>query len=440
MVASRGSEAVNTRGIRLAWSGDAAGAEAAFREADGAGSSAASFNLAQLLAKEGDERGAIAAFQRAVRRGHVVAGFSLGGLLAESGDMHGSIEAYGFAAERGHPLAAYELGRLYVDRGDLESARSAFEKADELGHAWAALELGEILEHTGDRDGAIAAYWRAADRRVATARARLEALMAGSGAADAPTAALQRGEQVAPPAGPGEPPPPGAHTAPGGWTRRRLAWTVGIVAALLTFTLLALLPPASPKAPHPGITPPVTRARTGGTPGDAHAGGSAPASQSHATSFTAAQTALVANVPAAAHVQCLSAAGQPLPRAAAGIRCVSASTGVSVLYYGFTSRTQLGRVFHNYRAWFASRHKLRDCAGLTHGVYYQGTGSTIAGRWACFHNDRAVQGRACIDWADYALLVFGSACRADGDFTALKAWWTHAGPAPASIRDFTNRD
>jgi len=479
LVASRDSKAMNARGIGLAWSGDAVGAEAAFREADDAGSSAASFNLAQLLAKQGDERGAIDAFQRAVRRGHVVAGFSLGELLAESGDMRGSIEAYGVAAKRGHPMAAYELGLLYLDRGDLESARFAFERADELGHSLAALRLGEILEQTGDRNGAIAAYWRASDRSVVAARARLDALLAGSGHTDKPIAASQQVGEVAL-AGPAKLAPLGVRTAPWGWTRRRLAWTVGTVAALaalLIVTLLTLLPTASPRAaagartappataPHQpsarqptsntsgpgksrasatshakgGITAPATRARTGGVAGHAPQAGRRPTAQSPVTGFTAKQSALLENVPDTAHAQCLPRAEEPLPRSDASIRCFSSSTGVTALYYRYSSRAQLRRLFHNYRAWFASRRKLRDCSGRTHGAYYQGSASTITGRWACFHNDRTVPESACIDWADYALLIFGSACQADGNFTALEAWWSHAGPVPASTHDLTNR-
>lgn len=471
LFAIHGSKAVNARGIVLAWSGDIAGAEAAFREADEAGSSAASFNLAQLLAKQGNDRGAIEAFRRAVSRGHVVAGYALGEFLAESGDIEGSIEAYRVTAERGHPIAAYELGLLYRDRGDLESAGAAFERADELGHAWAALELGEVLEQAGDRDGAIAAFWRAADRNVASARARLEALLAGTGNTDEPIAPSRDTGEVAL-AEPESAAPPG-RVARWAWIRRRLAWIVGVVAALaaiLTVALLALLSTASPRTAAKAQTPPavtarhqpgsghrsgntsgggngrggatnststpLTRGRTGGIVGQATQGGAA---RSPATSFTTMQSALLANVPDLASARCLPGAGEPVPHAAASIRCVSASTGVTALYYRYSSPARLRRLFHNYRTWFAGRHALRDCAGRTHGAYYQGVASTITGRWACFYNDRKTAGSACIDWADYALVTFASACQAGGDFTALAAWWKHAGPVPASSRALTNR-
>jgi hypothetical protein len=502
-VASRDSEAMNARGIGLAWNGDAGGAEAAFREADRAGSSAASFNLAQLLAEQGDERGAIDAFQRAVSRGHVVAAFSLGELLAESGDMRGSIEAFTTAAERGHPRAAYELGLLYLDRGDLESATSAFARADDLGHSMAALELGSILERTGNRNGAIAAYWRAADRSVVAARARLDALVGKSGDPDKPNADSGAAGEVALPgpdalvgksgdpdgpnaasgaagevalAGPAELEPLVAVTAQGWWTRRRLAWTGGTVAtaaAFLVVALLAVLPspgtslgarttPPTAAAHHSspgqpsgnkgaagrhrasatspateGLTGPITRARTGGVAGVPQ-GGSRSSSESPATGFTSEQATLLANVPDAAHARCLPPNEDLLPRADAGIRCSSSSAGMTALYYHYASRVRLRRLFHNYRAWFASRHKLRVCAGRTHGVYFQGSASsTITGRWACFYNDRTIPGSACIDWIDYALATFGSACQADGNFTALAAWWSHAGPVSSSTHGIT---
>jgi hypothetical protein len=113
---------------------------------------------------------------------------------------------------------------------------------------------------------------------------------------------------------------------------------------------------------------------------------------------------------------------------------------VTALYYGYTSLPLLRSVFHNYRAWFASRDKLRDCGGRTHGTYSQGSpGSAITGRWACFYNDRTIPQSACIDWADYGLMIFGSACQADGSFTRLARWWTHAGPEPSSTDGLTNR-
>jgi hypothetical protein len=439
LAASRDPKAMDVRGIELAYSGDTAGAETAFREADEAGSTAASFILAQLLAEQRDGHGAIAAFQRAVRRGHVAPGFSLGGLLAESGDARGLINAYRVAARCGDQGAAYQLGLLYLDRGDLESARSAFARADRLGHAWAALGLGEILKRTGDRSGAIAAYGRAADRRVTAAHACLEALLAGSGDTDESIAASRIPGQAGF-AGPAK-----------RWTRQRLAWTAGTVAAfaaLLILALLTLLPTAGTtpaqrvRIAHAteGTTAPATRAAAGGVGSHAPEGGKRPTFRSPTTGFTAKQSALLDSVPGAAHAQCLPRAEEPLPRSDASIRCFSSSAGVTALYYRYSSLPLLRRVFHNYRAWFAGRQKLHDCAGLTHGKYYQGSAdSTIAGRWACFYNDRTIPDSACIDWADYGLLIFGSACQADGNFTALAQWWRHAGPVPASTRGLTNR-
>jgi Tetratricopeptide repeat len=441
LAASRYPRAADARRTEPAYNGDTPGVETAFREADEAGSTAASPILAQLLAEQADGHGAIASFQRAVRRGHVAPGFSLGGLLAESPDARGLINAYRVAARCGDQGAAYQLGLLYLDRGDLESARSAFAKADKLGHAWAALGLGEILRQTGDRSGAIAAYRRAADRRVTSAHACLEALLAVSGDTEESTGTGRAG--FARPAN--------------RWSRQRLAWTAGTVAAfaaLLIVALLTLLPTAG-RTPvqrvrvahaQAGTKTPATRAAAGGVGSFGPKGGGRTSFRSpttgltHTTAFTVRQSALLDSVPGAAHAQCLPQAGEPLPRSNASIRCFSSAAGVTALYYGYASLPLLRRVFHNYRAWFASRQKLHDCAGLTHGTYYQGSlDSTIAGRWACFYNDRTIPGSACIDWVDYGLLVFGSACQADGNFTALARWWRHAGPVPASTRGLTNR-
>lgn len=431
LAASRDPKAMNVRGIELAGSGDTARAETAFREADEAGSTPASFNPAQLLAEQGDGRGAIAAFQRAVRRGHVAPRFLLGELVAESGDPRSLIKAYRVAAERGDQGAAYQLGLLYLDRGDLESARSAFARADKLGHAWAALGLGEILEQTGDRSGAIAAYRHAAERRVTAAHAHLETLLAGSGDTDESIAASRLAGE------------PGFASSTKRWTPQQLAWTAGTVAALaalLVIALLTLLPTAPTKPAARLRTAPATRASAEGVGSHAPQGGKPPTFRSPTTGFTAKQSALLDSVPGAAHAQCLARAEEPLPGSVASIRCFSSSAGVTVLYYGYSSLPLLRRVFHNYRAWFAGHHKLRDCAGHTHGKYFQGSAdSTIAGRWACFYNDRTVPQSACIDWADYGLLIFGSACQADGNLTALARWWRHAGPVPASTDGLTNR-
>ncbi len=464
--ASRDRGAINDRGFGLARSDDTAGAETALREADAAGSTAASFTLARLVAEQKEGHSAIAAFQRAVRRGHVAPGYSLGGLLAESGDARGLVNAYRVAAERGDQEAAYQLGLLYLERDDLESARSAFAMADKLGHPWAALGLGEILEQTGDRSGAIAAYRRASDRRVTAAHARLEALLAESGDTDESTAFRLTGEA--------------SFSKPAQrWTRQRLAWTAGTaaaLAALLLVALLILLPTAHPKpAARPGTgaaastalhqrqttghksgagrsrptatsqakartTGPVTRAAAGGLGSHAPQGGKHPSSRSPTISFTAKQSALLASVPGTAHAECLPRTQQPLPRSKASIRCFASSAAITVRYYRYSSLSLLRHMFHNYRAWFAARHRLRDCAGRTHGAYFQGSASsTIAGRWACFYNDHTLPQSACIDWADYGLLIFGSACQADGDFTVLARWWTHAGPVPASGSGLLNR-
>jgi tetratricopeptide (TPR) repeat protein len=421
----------DVRGIERAGSGNpAAGAETAFREADEAGSTAVSFARTRLLADQTEGRGAIAAFQRAIRRGHEAPRFLLGDLLAQSADPRGLITAYRVAAERGDQGAAYQLGLLYLDRGDLESAKSAFSRADKLGHAWATLALGEILEQAGDRTGAIAAYRRAADRRVSDAQTLLEAL-AGSG---------DTVESIAPSRPTGKAALPRSTKRS---THRRLAWSAGTVAALAALLVVALLTllPSGHTAPNERVgTAPATRAGAGGIGSGAPQSGGLPPFGSPITSFTAKQATLLDSVPSAAHAECLPGAEKPLPRSGASIRCFASAAGITVLYYRYSSLPLLRSVFHNYRAWFAARHRLRDCAGRTHGKYFQGSaGSAVAGRWACFYNDRTIPQSACIDWADFGLLTFGSACQADGDFTALARWWTHAGPVPASTDGRTNR-
>jgi hypothetical protein len=450
LVASRDRGATDAGGIGVAYNGDPADGEPAFRGADKSGSTAASLILGELLAEQGDGHGAIAAFQRAVRRGPPAPGFSLGDLLAETGDSRALINAYGVAAKCGDQGAAYQLGLLYLDRGDLESARSAFARADKLGHAWAAFGLGEILKLTGNRSGAIAAFQRAADRRVTAAHACLEELLAETGDTD---------ESIAGSRIPGQADNAGTARR---WTRRRLAWAAGsatVFAALLIVALLTLLPGAGktpaqrvraahategrPLARHglpAGTTAPATRAASGGVASHTLLGGRPPVFRAPTTGFTVKQSALLDRVPGAAHAQCFPGAQERLPRSDASISCFSAAAGVTALYYRYSSPTLLRRVFHNYRAWFAGRHKLRECTGLTHGKYHQGAAdSTITGRWVCFSNDRTIPESACIDWTDYGLRIFGSACQADGNFTALAQWWRHAGPVPALTHGLTNR-
>jgi TPR repeat protein len=426
VTATRDPDATRSLGIELAGS-DTASRETGLHAAGEADSRAGALILAQLQAEQKDGRGTMAAFQRAVRRGHVAPSFSLGDLLAESDDAASLVNAYRVAAECGDQGAAYQLGLLYLDRGDLESARSVFARADRLGHPWAALALGEILEQAGERGAALAAYERAADRRVVVAQVRLEALLIGRRGTEESLAATGLADAA------------GAHGSARRWTRRRLtriAVSGALLAALLVVVLLTLSPAGRTRPAGPA-----TRAAAGGAGSNAPPGGKLPlALRSPTAGFTAKQATLLGSVPAAARAECLPRAAEPLPRSDASISCFSASAGVTVLYYRYTSLPLLRSVFHNYRAWFAGRQKLRDCAGGDHGTYFQGgASSAITGRWACFSNDRTVPQSACIDWADYRLLIFGSACEGTGNFSALLRWWRDAGPAPRSAQPLTNR-
>ena len=449
------------REFEWASGGDTVGAEAELRQADEAGSAAGAFDLGELLAARGDVRGAIAAFERSVRRGHASAGFALGSLLEQTGDSHGSIEAYRTAAERGHASAAYQLGRLHSRRGDSESAGAAFAIGDELGDASSAFELGKILERAGDRDGAIAAYRRAGDRGLAGAHVYLGTLLVKSGDTNGAIAAFRRAGKggLAVPAKLG---PLYARAASWRWTRHRLVWVIGVIEVLSVLLIVGLVTLSHTPARTTVVitqageagktlasgahhstharTAPRTRAAAGSTTHQRNQGGRAPARASHTVVFTARQSALLDNVPGSAHLRCVPRVDERVPHAGAGIRCFSASAGVTVRYYRYSSLPLLRHIFHNYRAWFASRGRLRDCAGSNHGTYYQGsTDSTIAGRWACFYNDRTIPDSACIDWVDYNLMVFGSACQADENFTVLSRWWQNAGPVPTSTHELANR-
>jgi TPR repeat protein len=98
----------NRRGLELEGAGDLAGAEAAFREADAAGSPGGAANLGLLLVKRRDASGAIVAFRRAMERGSARGALALGLTL---GDRGGRAQiAAGLSAARSAALSTMSRG------------------------------------------------------------------------------------------------------------------------------------------------------------------------------------------------------------------------------------------------------------------------------------------------------------------------------------------
>lgn len=152
------------RGLALEQQGDHAGAEAAYAQADQAGSRDGALFLGVLLKRRGDLAGALAAYARGEARGDPRASCNLGILLEESGDIEGAEAAYRRADSVGFPGGAYSLGQLLYAKGDLDGALSAIRRADELGDADGAFNLGVLLKERGDVAGAQSAYARAEER------------------------------------------------------------------------------------------------------------------------------------------------------------------------------------------------------------------------------------------------------------------------------------
>ena len=164
-------------GGALAEKGDLAGAEAAYRRADGQGHPAAASNLGVLLEQRGDIAGAEEAYRRADERNDPTGAFNLATMLAERNDMLGAEEAYRRADHRGDASAAFNLGLVMARRNDLFGAEAAFRRADERGHPSAPTSLGMLLEQRSDLTGAEAAYRRADTRGDATGAFKLGALL-----------------------------------------------------------------------------------------------------------------------------------------------------------------------------------------------------------------------------------------------------------------------
>jgi hypothetical protein len=109
--------------------------------------------------------------------------FRLAVLLEEQNDLAGAEAAYRRADGQGHAAAASNLGVLLELRGDLEAAEAAYRRADERGDPNGAFNLAVLLEEQNDLAGAEAAYCRADQRGAAevanAARAALVSLREG---------------------------------------------------------------------------------------------------------------------------------------------------------------------------------------------------------------------------------------------------------------------
>lgn len=183
------------RGGECEATGDLAGAEQAYREADELHDAEGAILLGLVLKRRGEPRDAADAFQRAEVRGHPEAGSCLGNLLVDTGDIEGAKAAYErsiaagstdavlnlglmlaqqgavdealphlrVAEENGEAVASWAIGKLLEDREDFQGAATAYRRGANGGNAPAAYGLGSVLEKLGDHEGARAAFQRAHD-------------------------------------------------------------------------------------------------------------------------------------------------------------------------------------------------------------------------------------------------------------------------------------
>jgi tetratricopeptide (TPR) repeat protein len=111
------------------------------------------------------------------RRLAATSAFSTGVLLAEAGDEAGAETAYRRADGRGSQRGAFNLGQLLRHRGDLAGAEDAYRRADERGSPEGAVNLGVLLERRGDLTGAEAAYRRGEQRGSRSGAGNLRRLL-----------------------------------------------------------------------------------------------------------------------------------------------------------------------------------------------------------------------------------------------------------------------
>lgn len=175
---------------------DLAGAEAAWRAADGRGSAAAAYELGVLLHDRGDYEGAEAAYRRAEERGNSDGAAGLGFLLQLRWDLEGAEAAFRRAERGGSAEGTAGLGTLLREQGDLDGAEAAYRRADQGGGRIGAVNLGAVLlMERGDLDGAEAAGRRAEERGSADAGLVLGLVLKQRGDLQAAMAAFDRAEE-----------------------------------------------------------------------------------------------------------------------------------------------------------------------------------------------------------------------------------------------------
>ncbi|HEX7241539.1 MAG TPA: tetratricopeptide repeat protein, partial [Longimicrobiaceae bacterium] len=168
-----GGRARFAEGVRLHVAGDAAGAEAAYREAlalDG-GIAEAHNNLGVLLRGRGEAEAGLAAFRRAaeLRPAYADALNNLGLALRDGGDLPGAVAAFRAAAEAGpeHADPWNNLGVALRETGEAAASLEPLRTAVQLrpDHPEFANNLGNTLLELGMTEEAVACYGRALELR-----------------------------------------------------------------------------------------------------------------------------------------------------------------------------------------------------------------------------------------------------------------------------------
>ena len=184
------------RGGECEAAGDLAGAEQAYREADGLDDAEGAILLGQVLRRRGDLPSASAAFQRAEARGHPEAAGCVGNMLWESGDVEGAKAAFERSIGAGSAAAMLNLGLMLAQEGALDDALPRLRAAEERGLAEASWAIGKLLEGREDLQGAATAYRRGADGGIADAACGLGSVLEKLGDREGARAAFQRAHDL----------------------------------------------------------------------------------------------------------------------------------------------------------------------------------------------------------------------------------------------------
>lgn len=171
------------RGEECERSGDLAGAERLYRQADEAGSAEGAACLGVLLFERGDIAGAREVLTRSDERGSALGAFRLGFLLAHEREYDAAEHAYRRAGARGNrsaagnlaslagfrqtrderdPEALLKIGARFAAAGDIVRAERAYyatidtAHSDHAANAW--FNLGALHQEREDYGAALAAY------------------------------------------------------------------------------------------------------------------------------------------------------------------------------------------------------------------------------------------------------------------------------------------